>query len=142
MSEQKQEYMRKWRLENAQHRKEYRLKYREEHREQIRAYERKYKPLYKANNPMKWHQWQWVTRAKREGIKIGNVDLEKLFNEWDRTCGICGLIVEGKFELDHIIPRSKGGVHEQSNLQFVHPTCNRKKWVKPLCNLTTAGMKN
>lgn len=58
-----------------------------------------------------------------------------------RRCGICGgLILYGSHEsepsqrnsmfawnIDHIIPKSRGGSNKQSNLRAVHITCNRYK---------------
>lgn len=37
-----------------------------------------------------------------------------------------------KYEIDHIIPVSKGGSGDASNLQWVHPTCNKSKGSKVL----------
>ncbi|WP_033379079.1 HNH endonuclease [Mesomycoplasma moatsii] len=58
-----------------------------------------------------------------------------------RLCGICGAkILYGSHEsvqsqnnsryswnVDHIIPRSKGGTNKLNNLQAVHIRCNRSK---------------
>lgn len=50
-------------------------------------------------------------------------------------CGICGLEVEdnGKYgkgatmNLDHIIPKSRGGSFAIENMQLAHVSCNIKK---------------
>lgn len=47
-------------------------------------------------------------------------------------CGICGERLGPKYEIDHIIPVSKGGSGDASNLQWVHPTCNKSKGSKVL----------
>jgi 5-methylcytosine-specific restriction endonuclease McrA len=48
----------------------------------------------------------------------------------DGICGICGDDVDPtKFEVDHIIPVSRGGEHSYANVQAAHPSCNRRKWV-------------
>jgi 5-methylcytosine-specific restriction endonuclease McrA len=40
-------------------------------------------------------------------------------------CVLCGSAY--KLELDHIIPWSKGGTHDEANLQCLCKPCNRKK---------------
>jgi 5-methylcytosine-specific restriction endonuclease McrA len=50
-------------------------------------------------------------------------------------CGICGLAIEdnGKYgnratmNLDHIIPKSRGGLFAIDNMQLAHVACNTKK---------------
>lgn len=64
---------------------------------------------------------------RRASRKYREVDLIKLLSSWDNTCGICGKTVRGDFHIDHIMPLSKGGLHEFSNLQFTHPLCNWRK---------------
>jgi 5-methylcytosine-specific restriction endonuclease McrA len=34
------------------------------------------------------------------------------------------------WDLDHVIPLSKGGEHSYDNVQVTHPSCNRKKGAK------------
>ena len=45
------------------------------------------------------------------------------------TCQICGATVKdgAKLEIDHIIPYSKGGTNDESNLQVLCQQCNREK---------------
>ena len=45
------------------------------------------------------------------------------------TCQICGATVKNgaKLEIDHIIPQSKGGTNDESNLQVLCQQCNREK---------------
>ncbi|MEG4918281.1 HNH endonuclease signature motif containing protein [Microcoleus sp. B7-D4] len=47
-------------------------------------------------------------------------------------CNHCGLIfgVEDKWEIDHKIPRSKGGRDEYTNLQLLHKHCHDVKTAK------------
>jgi len=46
----------------------------------------------------------------------------------DKKCAICGKTVELKdYELDHIVPHSKGGKTELKNAQITHKSCNVKK---------------
>lgn len=45
------------------------------------------------------------------------------------TCQICGATVRdgAKLEIDHIIPKSKGGGNDENNLQVLCQRCNREK---------------
>lgn len=44
------------------------------------------------------------------------------------VCGICGLEVdEADLHIDHIVPVSKGGANDLTNLQVTHSFCNMKK---------------
>lgn len=45
----------------------------------------------------------------------------------DDPCAICGKWLGPRYEMDHIIPVSRGGSGDPSNLQWVHPACNRSK---------------
>lgn len=68
----------------------------------------------------------------------------RVFREGDYTCAECGLIgeerrfggggygyptpIEGVYlSIDHIVPRSKGGTSERSNLRVLCTPCNTKK---------------
>jgi hypothetical protein len=37
-------------------------------------------------------------------------------------------IISTDFQLDHVVPLSRGGVHEADNLVFACPSCNASKW--------------
>jgi len=54
-------------------------------------------------------------------------------------CRICGKPFTdfAPAELDHIIPRSKGGPDILSNLQLVHSICNRRKMAKDWKDINT-----
>ena len=46
-------------------------------------------------------------------------------------CEYCQLPAQlqvGGFELDHILPRSRGGLTDMANLAFACPHCNARKW--------------
>ena len=81
--------------------------------------------------------------ADNYGITIDHdITRQKLMERDKGICQICGLpvdpsdytIVNGKFitgdnypSVDHIIPKTKGGLHEWSNVQLTHYRCNVKK---------------
>jgi len=46
----------------------------------------------------------------------------------NQTCQVCGRILkDDEIKIDHIIPYSKGGATEESNLRVLCEDCNRKK---------------
>ena len=49
-----------------------------------------------------------------------------VFNRDGYNCTYCG-DVEGPFDLDHVIPYSKGGSHDEDNLVVACSSCNRSK---------------
>lgn len=44
-----------------------------------------------------------------------------------KSCGICGKAPTKKMTVDHIMPKSKGGMNSRKNLQPAHLLCNRLK---------------
>lgn len=119
------EYRRQWYLDNKERisvkNKE---RYKTLDREKVNAYHRAWQKarydLDPAGELLKVH----ARRAKTTGIKIKKEDI----CNWDSgICGICNLIIDGKFHIDHIIPLSRGGKHEVTNLQLAHALCNWRK---------------
>lgn len=78
--------------------------------------------------------------TKRRCLRRG--EYEYAWGKWEknrRICPICkkrarfvagrGFVVDGyiPFEIDHIIPISKGGTYNKKNLHVICRACNRKK---------------
>lgn len=55
----------------------------------------------------------------------------RIYQRDNSTCQYCGAM-QGPFELDHIIPWSKGGRHKMRNLKVACQPCNRSKGAKNL----------
>ena len=57
--------------------------------------------------------------------------LRRLIGRQAGICAICGLPMDEssgqKLEVDHVVPFSKGGSDDVSNLAAVHAYCNRRK---------------
>lgn len=150
----RKDYMRKWRAANKERIAAYQRERRIStgfnrrgqydpaeyllNRERVLANQKKYRSKNKENENNRKKRWRLANpvearlhvqarRAKIRGKRINKKDI----TNWDtRVCGICLKVVEGEFELDHIIPLSRGGEHSADNLQFAHPHCNRVKWNK------------
>lgn len=63
------------------------------------------------------------------------IDLDLLWETGEGLCGICREPLDPAIKfpdqmcmsVDHIVPLSKGGTHEQSNVQWAHLVCNKRK---------------
>jgi 5-methylcytosine-specific restriction endonuclease McrA len=64
--------------------------------------------------------------------KLAGYELrEYLLEKWHRKCAYCG-ITDTQLEIEHIIPKSKGGSNRVSNLTLSCTKCNQKKGNKPI----------
>lgn len=64
---------------------------------------------------------------------------DRIFKRDNYTCGYCG--ARGvKLECDHIVPVSKGGVHDDANLMTACKPCNRSKSGKHLTEWIGGGV--
>lgn len=43
-------------------------------------------------------------------------------------CHICGGLIEGRWQADHVFSHALGGKHEVDNFLPAHPTCNKYRW--------------
>ncbi|AUR90574.1 Cas9-type HNH domain protein [Vibrio phage 1.162.O._10N.261.48.E3] len=72
-----------------------------------------------------------VTRCKSKGAYIEHVDPLELYTEQNGICYMCLEQFDFKdMQMDHLIPISKGGKHEVSNVKMCCAKCNQKKGAK------------
>ncbi len=71
-------------------------------------------------------------RARQMAMFIEHIDPSTVFDRDAGVCGICHEAVERnqQWEIDHIVPLSKGGAHSYANVQLAHIRCNRRKGAK------------
>jgi len=82
------------------------------------------------DNPERVHERR--VRRRAQEVAVGPIDLGAL---WTGACALCGLAIDAELRwpdplsksVDHIVPLSKGGTHEQGNLQWAHLRCNMRK---------------
>lgn len=92
----------------------------EDHRESNRQWAR--------NNPDKMRSAVHTRRAKLREAFVEVVDLSKVWERDRGFCFICGLPADPQdWWLEHIIPLSRGGTHEYTNVAVSHQTCNQMK---------------
>lgn len=67
----------------------------------------------------------------QQGTLFGYEVREYLLEKWGHRCAYCG--AEGvPLEVDHIVPRSRGGSNRVSNLTLACHDCNQRKGNRPL----------
>jgi 5-methylcytosine-specific restriction endonuclease McrA len=104
--------------------KERRAKDPEKYVQLARNYAKKYPDKVNARNAQR--------RAKRKeqsGIVSKNI-IEKLKELQKSKCPCCQQPLSENYHLDHIVPLSLGGKHEDSNLQLLIANCNQQKYNK------------
>lgn len=136
------EYNAKYRINNKSALNEYDKKRNKERKEQTRLWRDKNKAKIEATskewrkrNPERARIISVKAAMKRmmrkRGLLFEYVNRAEIYKEQAGICALCGLsMTTSKYEIDHIIPLSKGGPHIRSNLQATHVTCNRKKYNK------------
>ncbi len=71
--------------------------------------------------------------AKARSLKLGvkgcftRKTIENLFTKQSGRCVCCGELLQNGYEVDHIVPLSKGGTNYPYNLQLLTKECNRRK---------------
>lgn len=128
----------------AEHRDELRAKareYREKNREIIRERNKQWAREDRKNNPNKKHKRSREVilnqtrnrRARKIGAegKYTTKDVNALFKAQGGKCATCKTHIrhagELKFEIDHVVPLSRGGSNWPSNLALSCKRCNRAK---------------
>lgn len=64
-------------------------------------------------------------RLRREFTNKGNSFRRKILERYQYRCVFCGDY--RNLHIDHVVPLSKGGTNDESNLQVLCRTCNLKK---------------
>lgn len=86
---------------------------------------------WRRNHPEKverYRRYNQTRKARLLGAFVEKVDRFRVYDQWSGICGICALHVSReRFDVDHIIPLSRGGEHSYANCQPAHPTCNTRK---------------
>jgi len=138
-----------WGAEHREHRKAYMREYYAENRDALLAADRARRNTY-AQDP------EWIEKerarnrarhrknpeAKRSYVRKRRAairgaegshnadDIARLLTKQGNRCAYCRASLKAGYEVDHIIPLSRGGSNWPSNLQCLCPTCNGRKWAK------------
>lgn len=118
-------YARQWRAANREHCRSYEREYRGENREKIREQQAK----ARAENPQRFRAYNTNRRAMQlaAGGTYSAADIERLYAEQGGLCRWCSEPLSDGFEIDHVIPLSRGGSNSPDNLAVTCIHCNRRK---------------
>jgi 5-methylcytosine-specific restriction endonuclease McrA len=102
-------------------------KLRQEQPERVRAYDREYskRPNARLTDKVNGHAKRARKRAA-EGNHTAAQELEQLKRQKGR-CYYCGSMVGDDWQPDHVIPLSRGGSNDISNIVITCRKCNNKK---------------
>jgi len=108
------------------------LKARAPQREATRAQSRSYAAAWaQANRSKRAAARKAYKHRKRTAIGWhGAADIQRLYAEQDGHCKLCGILLGGNYHVDHIVPLSRGGSNDPSNLQITCGPCNLRKGAK------------
>lgn len=68
-------------------------------------------------------------RARILAQFVEDIDPRRVYEIHGGMCGICKQYVAAdEFEVDHVVPLARGGLHGYTNVQPAHRACNRRKW--------------
>ncbi len=70
------------------------------------------------------------SRIKESGGILSKDISSKLYKLQKGKCACCGIDLNQKYHLDHILPLALGGMNVDSNIQLLSPRCNLKKGKK------------
>jgi 5-methylcytosine-specific restriction endonuclease McrA len=59
---------------------------------------------------------------------LSRTERDQIFIKTAGRCHICGGLIEGGWEADHVFSHSLGGQHEADNYLPAHPICNNYRW--------------
>lgn len=127
--ERRAEIQRRWREKNPDWSAENNRKWREANPDGARLW-------YEANKDrVREASLRRDARLRAASRSAEPIDFDLLWLTNDGICPLCSVAIDralaypdpNSASVDHIVPLSKGGTHEQSNVQWTHLVCNKKK---------------
>jgi 5-methylcytosine-specific restriction endonuclease McrA len=61
-------------------------------------------------------------------VALSSAEREVVLCKTDRRCHVCGGLIEGPWQADHVLAHSAGGGHSVDNYLPAHRTCNNYRW--------------
>ncbi len=67
-------------------------------------------------------------RGKVIRASLSKSDKDRIFRKTKGRCHICGGIIKGKWQADHVFAHALGGDHNPDNYLPAHEICNNYRW--------------
>ncbi|KKN58617.1 hypothetical protein LCGC14_0550360 [marine sediment metagenome] len=127
----------KWHKENKEYRKERSRQYRQENKYHIYEYNKQWRQenkeyckerdkQYRINNRDKINTYTAKRRATKKNQTPSTADNKKIEYIYYMAQEITKMFGK-KYQVDHIVPLSKGGLHHEDNLQILEAALNQEK---------------
>jgi 5-methylcytosine-specific restriction endonuclease McrA len=129
--EKAKEIAKNWRNKNPNYAK----KYYNDNKQYFKEYSqnRKQLPTVKLRRRLQKHKRKILCNGMDCKSKFSKKFLSKIFTKLRKQeykCIYCGIDIGNDYTIDHIIPISKGGAHEVSNMELLCSHCNSSKGSK------------
>lgn len=96
------------------------------HNEENKDRKKKLNKIWKKENKDKVNHYTNLRRARKKKLTPKDADLE-LIAKYYKKCKEISIKTNIEYNVDHIIPLAKGGLHHQDNLQIIPAEINQKK---------------
>ena len=122
---------RKINASQADYRKEYMKQYlvtyqkSPERREHERLYSREYRKLHPDKNASYSANYRAITKSN--GGKITDQDIQECLEYFNYECAYSGVPLTNEYQIDHVVPISKGGTNDIHNVVPCLPVINLRK---------------
>lgn len=85
---------------------------------------------WKQENPHKNREYCSARKSRKltAGGRYTQRDIERILKMQRHRCACCKKSLRIGFEVDHIVPLSKGGTNFPKNIQLMTPSCNSSKY--------------
>lgn len=118
--------LKKWGKENPDKLSAAHRRWREENKDKERNSNKKRRSTAEGRRGKAIHQRARKARLRAGGSGFVASEIENLLIDQKNICIYCSSNLE-KFHIDHIMPVSRGGLNERSNIQLLCPPCNLRK---------------
>jgi 5-methylcytosine-specific restriction endonuclease McrA len=85
-----------------------------------REYQQAYLDSLKKTNFFKW-------KARKSYVELTEHELKQLWDSQNGKCALTGRLLDDDAELDHIVPRTRGGGNNYENMRWLCAEANQAK---------------